>query len=145
MAATIHRNRTGDRARHEKLEHLLGLQGTVLRNRKQSLRDRPPSGVIDVEERSLDAEEQGVGFSLLELTSQTVHSIETTLRRLEAGEFGTCSDCRRRISAARLRAQPFAARCFACQEKHDIAAVASPATAGWKERVALTRLGSIGH
>ena len=147
MATVIHRIRSADRARHEKLEQLLSLQGTVLRNRKQILRDSRPSGVMDVEERSLDAEEQGVGFSLLELTSQTVQGLETALQRLEAGEFGTCADCRSRISNARLRALPFAAMCRACREKQDIAVVAAPsqATGSWMERIALTRFGSIRH
>ena len=54
--------------------------------------------------------------SVLELTSRTVQGIETALHRLDAGEFGTCSDCRCRISDTRLRALPFAARCLACQE-----------------------------
>jgi RNA polymerase-binding transcription factor DksA len=144
MATMIHRIRIADRARHEKLDQLLGQQDTILRNRKQILRDSLPtgtSGVIDVEEHSLDAEEQRVGFSVLELTSRTVQEIETALRRLEAGEFGTCSDCRSRIPATRLRALPFAALCRGCQEKRDIAAVAVAgwAAAGWKERVASTR------
>jgi DnaK suppressor protein len=132
MATMIHRIRGADRARHGKLEQLLSQQGTVLRNRKQILRDGLPtetSGVMDVEEHSLDAEEQGVGFSVLELTARTVQGIETALQRLEAGEFGTCSDCRCRVSDARLRAQPFAALCLACQAKHDI-----PAVSGWPAR-----------
>jgi DnaK suppressor protein len=141
MATMAHRIRGADRARQEKLEQLLGQQGAVLRNRKQILRDGLPtatSGVLDFEEHSLDAEEQGVGFSVLELTSRTVRGIETALQRLEAGKFGTCSDCRCRISDARLRALPFAALCLACQERHDIAA-------GWKERVASARTRSLGH
>lgn len=126
MATMIHRIRDADRARHGKLEHLLSQQGAILRNRKQILRDGLPaetSGVIDFEERSLDAEEQGVGFSVLELTSRTVQGLETALQRLEAGKFGACSDCRCKISDARLRALPFAALCLACQAKHDFAAV----------------------
>ena len=132
MATTFHRIRGADRARHGKLEQLLSQQGAILRNRRQILRDGLPtatSGVMDFEEHALDAEEQGVGFSVLELTSRTVQGIETALQRLEAGEFGTCSDCRCRISDARLRALPFAALCHACQERRDIAA-------GWRERVA---------
>lgn len=149
MATMIRRIRGADRARHEKLEQLLGQQDTILRNRKQILRDSLPtgtSGVMDVEEHSLDAEEQRVGFSVLEITSRTVQEIETALRRLEAGEFGRCSDCRSRISGARLRALPFAALCRDCQEKHDITAVsvAGRATAGWRERLASTRIKSVG-
>ena len=147
MATLFRRTRNADRARHERLEQLLSLQGTVLRNRKQTLRESQPSGVMDFEERSLDAEEERVGLSLLELTSQTVQGIETALQRLEAGAFGKCSDCGCRIGDARLRALSFASLCLACQEKHDIAAftVPSRAAAGWDERVASTRIGSIGY
>jgi len=133
MATTIHRIRGGDRAsrggdrtRHEKLEQLLDRQDTILRKRRQVLRDSLPSptwGVMDFEERALEAEEQGVGFSLLELTSRTVQGIETALRRLDAGQFGTCPDCRCPIGNARLRALPFAALCVACQARHDVASV----------------------
>jgi DnaK suppressor protein len=80
---------------------------------------------MDLEEHSLDVEERGVGFSVLELTSRTVQGIETALRRLEAGELGTCSDCRCRISGTRLRALPFAALCLACQEGREGVAVAA--------------------
>jgi DnaK suppressor protein len=120
----IHRSRGADRARHD-LEQLLSQQGTILQNRKHILRESLPSeasGVMDVEEHSLDAEEQGVGLSVLELTSRTVQGLETALQRLDTGEFGTCSNCRSKIAGVRLRALPFAALCLACQDKHDIAA-----------------------
>lgn len=150
MATMVHRIRGAERARYQELEELLSQQDAILRNRKQVLRVGLPtaaSGVVDIEEQSLDAEEQGVGFSVLELTSQTVRGIETALRRLAVGEFGTCSDCQSRISAARLRALPFAALCLACQQKHDVdaAAGASQATTGWKERVVLTHIAPHAH
>ena len=141
MATMTHRIRGADRSRQDTLERLRGQQGAVLRNRKQILRDDLPtatSGVLDFEEQSLDAEERGVGFSLLELTSRTLRAIEAALQRLEAGEFGTCPDCGRRIGNARLQALPFAALCLACQERHDIAA-------RWKERVASARSRSLAN
>ena len=141
MATMTHRIRGEDRARQDALERLLDQQGAVLRNRKLILRDGLPtaaSGVLDFEEHSLDAEEQGVSFSVLELTSRTLRAIETALQRLGTGEFGACPDCGSRIPNARLRALPFAALCLACQERHDIAA-------GWKERVASARSRSLAH
>ena len=141
MATLIHGARGADRTRHGKLERLLSQQDALLRQRRQILRDglpTPTSGVMDFEEHALDAEEQGIGFSVLTLTSRTVQGIETALQRLEVGGFGTCSDCRCRISDARLRAVPFAALCLACQERHDLAV-------GWKARVASARTGSIGQ
>jgi DnaK suppressor protein len=139
MASMAHRARDADRARQDRLEQLLGQQDAILRNRKQILRDGLPtatSGVMDFEELSLDAEEQGVGFSVLELTSRAVQGIETALQRLEAGGFGRCCDCRCTISGARLRALPFAALCLTCQENHDVAT-------GWSKGVASTRNGLV--
>ena len=124
MATLIHGARGAERTRHGKLERLLSQQESILRSHRQFLREGVPtvmSGVLDAEEHSLDAEEQGIGFSLVALTSQEVQGIEAALRRLAAGDFGRCSDCWNEISGARLRAQPFATLCLVCQEKHDIA------------------------
>lgn len=125
MTTMIHQIRTADRTRRRKLERLLRLQTTAVQSRKQMLRDSQPSGVMDLEERSLDAEEQDVAFSLLERTCQTMQAIAMALRRLEAGAFGTCSECRGRISGARLRALPFATLCLACQDGRDRVAAAA--------------------
>jgi len=144
MATMTHRVRgvrDPQRARHATLEALLRQHGALLQDRKQVLRDGLPSaasGVLDFEEQALDAEEQGIGLSVLELTSRTVHGIVTALQRLEAGQLGTCSDCQCRISGTRLRALPFATLCLACQERHDMAA-------GWRERVVSARIGSLGQ
>jgi DnaK suppressor protein len=122
MPTPTHRTRATVRARQETLERLLSMQEAALRTRKQLLRDSQPAAGVDVEETSLDAEEQGLGLSLLQITSQTVQGIETALQRLEKGDFGKCSDCQGDIGEARLRALPFAAFCLGCQEKRDVAA-----------------------
>ncbi len=150
MATVTHRFRASDRSRHKMLEQLLSQQEATLRNRKQFFRDGLPtstSGVTDDEEHSLDAEGQGIGFSVLELTSRTLQRIETALQRLETGAFGRCFDCRCKISDARLRALPFAALCLACQDRQDAVggSVAGHGTAGWPEHVTSTRTRSIGH
>jgi RNA polymerase-binding transcription factor DksA len=128
MATAIRRSpnaRPPGRARRLELLRLLGEQDQMLRTRKQALRIGVPAemfGVVDEEERSLDDEELGVGTSVLELTSRTRREIETAIRRVEAGEYGTCSNCRSRITPERLKALPFADRCRRCQEEHDVAA-----------------------
>jgi len=129
MATTTDRPYGAGGARRDTLRLLLRQQEAVLRHRRQILRDGRPawmSGVMDDEEHSLGAEGRGVGFSVLELTSRTVQGIEAALQRLEAGVFGSCFDCRDRISGVRLRALPFAALCFACQQRQDTHGVAPP-------------------
>jgi len=41
--------------------------------------------------------------------------VEAALHRLDAGVYGDCVDCAEPIPLARLRVQPAAARCAACQ------------------------------
>lgn len=40
-------------------------------------------------------------------------------QRLADGRFGECVDCGEAIARARLDAQPWAARCLPCQERHE--------------------------
>ncbi len=78
-----------------------------------------PKEVRDDVEHS-DADIQGaVEFALLQLRAETLARIEEALRRLDAGEYGTCFECAGEISERRLRALPFAARCQACEEKRE--------------------------
>ena len=49
-------------------------------------------------------------------------AFDNALKRLDAGLYGTCQDCRAPIPANRLDAYPTALRCIACQtlvEKKD--------------------------
>lgn len=129
------------RGRSRELQSLLAEQNRILQARKEALRSGVTAemvGATDLEEHSVDAEEVEVGVSVLELTSQTVRSIESALERLEAGAYGTCTDCNSVISSVRLRALPFADRCRACQEKRD-SAIALPAgrpTSPWGDPAA---------
>ena len=131
MATSTHRPRAADGTRHAGLQRLLDQQEAMLQSRRHTLREALPTwttGVVDVEEHALDAEGQGIGFSVLELTSRTVQGIEAALQRLEAGSYGSCFDCRGPISSARLRAMPFAALCLACQQRQDTHGSASTAS-----------------
>jgi Prokaryotic dksA/traR C4-type zinc finger len=110
MATTTNRPYGAGGVQRDRLRLLLRQQEAMLRHRRQILRDGRPawmSGVMDEEEHSLDAEGRGVGFSVLELTSRTVQGIEAALQR--------------------LRALPFAALCFACQQGQDTHGVAPTA------------------
>lgn len=115
--------RPAGRARGHKLQRLLGEQHGMLHTRKEALRQSISTGmfgVIDDEEHSLDDEELGIDIAVLEITSRAVQGLEGALRRVAAGEYGICSDCRARIASARLQALPFAERCRDCQEQRDL-------------------------
>jgi len=61
-------------------------------------------------ESSLDLAEAGRDI-------EEMRSIDAAIRAIDAGEYGVCVSCGEDIPAARLKAQPLAVRCVACQER----------------------------
>ena len=48
-----------------------------------------------------------------------LREVEAARKRLADGTYGICADCGVDIDVERLRAQPAAARCVACQQRHE--------------------------
>ena len=48
-----------------------------------------------------------------------LRALEAALKRVTDGTYGLCVDCGEDIPFPRLRAQPAAERCLACQERHE--------------------------
>jgi len=48
-----------------------------------------------------------------------LRALQTALKRVSDGTYGQCVDCSEEIPFARMRAQPAAERCLACQERHE--------------------------
>lgn len=44
-------------------------------------------------------------------------AVRAALERMDEGSYGDCTDCGKPVGAARLLAQPSAARCIGCQSK----------------------------
>ena len=72
----------------------------------------------DVERSELSATE-AIEFALMEMKTETLHHIDEALLRLDAGEYGSCFECRGEISEHRLRALAFAVRCMACEARRE--------------------------
>jgi RNA polymerase-binding transcription factor DksA len=109
----------GERARL--LRQLLGRYAMELSARKQDLRGLSADSVDAVEdaESRMVREWRGLGAAMASISSRTVQMIEVSLRRLQAGTYGLCSDCEQPIAKERLRALPFADACRDCQERRD--------------------------
>lgn len=56
-------------------------------------------------------------YTLSERETAELNEIDAALRRIALGEYGQCVDCAGAIPAARLQANPRAARCINCQEQ----------------------------
>lgn len=48
-----------------------------------------------------------------------LRELGAALKRIADGSYGTCVDCGADIGLERLRAQPGAARCVECQQRHE--------------------------
>jgi DnaK suppressor protein len=59
--------------------------------------------------------EQQRDLALRDRSIQQLELVDAALARLEAGMFGTCLRCGKRIAPARLEALPWAAHCIECQ------------------------------
>ncbi|MDA0658804.1 MAG: TraR/DksA family transcriptional regulator [Planctomycetota bacterium] len=56
--------------------------------------------------------------ALSDLTEHDIHEIKLALSRIDAGTYGTCVDCSRPITQARLSALPFTTQCVDCAQRH---------------------------
>ena len=63
--------------------------------------------------------EAGVEYAEAQRDIVELRTIAQVLSRIDEGSYGTCADCGADIPAARLRAQPAALTCVACQEKRE--------------------------
>jgi DnaK suppressor protein len=59
--------------------------------------------------------EQQRDLALRDHDEQHLAAVEAALGRLDAGTFGTCTNCGRPIAEGRLEALPWAALCIECQ------------------------------
>ena len=58
--------------------------------------------------------EQEAGLAEAQRDVDELRAIDAALARMDAGEYGLCSDCGATIPHARLEANPHALRCIAC-------------------------------
>ena len=65
------------------------------------------------------AEARDLAIRNLDRSARRFRQIENALRRLEAGEYGTCANCEEEIGPNRLRAVPWTQLCLKCQEIAD--------------------------
>ena len=91
------------------------------------LRDGHPGSLEDEGEEvngSLDTEDMGetasitlgreIDYTLGENSQAVLADIDAALARIEAGTYGTCTNCGNEIAVGRLEAHPWASLCIDC-------------------------------
>jgi DnaK suppressor protein len=85
----------------------------VVRTKKQlDMQDVEIGDEIDSASQSIDKE---MLFELADNEKIILDAIESALRRIEKGTYGSCESCRGKISDARLKAIPWVRYCITCQ------------------------------
>lgn len=63
--------------------------------------------------------EREMDLALTDIETQELGAVSEALRRLHSAEFGLCSDCASEIPFDRLKIEPWALRCVACETRHE--------------------------
>lgn len=66
--------------------------------------------------------EQEMALRLMDNVDLNLAEVNAALERTEKGTFGVCEGCRKKITARRLQALPFARCCVACETRKELAA-----------------------
>lgn len=84
--------------------------------------DREP-GDVQFDEESGEGDTLNVererDLALSASATQAVEEIDRALRRMDAGSYGICERCGKKIAVARLEALPFAALCIECKSREE--------------------------
>lgn len=63
--------------------------------------------------------ERAMDFAVSDRQTQAIGALAEALRRADTDAFGDCTDCGAPIPFARLRAEPWALRCVACESARE--------------------------
>ena len=65
------------------------------------------------------ASERDLAIRNVDRESKLLRQVSAALRRIQAGTFGSCTECESQISSKRLTALPWALRCIQCESAAD--------------------------
>lgn len=112
-----------DDLRQTLLERRADLLGEVADGSRRRLEDdayrNMASEVGDAGDSSTATEQADLRNSQIERDVNELRAIDAALARFEEGSYGMCTRCGGDIGAARLRANPAAERCIACQTAYE--------------------------
>ncbi len=101
------------------LEQVVREADAVIATLEQEQQEEESEVVEDQEDLASDQVEADRDEALIEAAELRRTEAQAALARLDAGTYGVCVDCGETIAQARLEFRPEAARCLACQEKHE--------------------------
>lgn len=93
----------------------------VIKGTKDEDRDFATTEVGDSVDIAANSYEREVLFELSDNERKQLNEIDLALKKIDDKTFGTCENCKGKISEERLEAIPTATLCISCQVKKDSA------------------------
>ncbi len=78
-----------------------------------------PNHRIETGDEAIADLETGIELAGVERDASEINAVLEAIARMDAGQYGFCSDCRAPIAHERLLAQPQAARCVRCETERE--------------------------
>ena len=109
--------------RNERLRQILNDRRRELKHdidsRVRNGRARQDRDGHDAVEQADAGSQAEIEYAFIEMQAASLTRIDRALARLDAGEYGRCSECAGDIAEERLRALPFASRCRTCEQQRE--------------------------
>lgn len=86
------------------------------RSRIEHARDVLAQDYDDAPQRAMDRE---VDMALSDIDTQELAAIDRALKRIQEDDYGLCADCGGEIPFDRLKVEPHALRCVACESRRE--------------------------
>ena len=77
---------------------------------------QPDDGIQDLADKAASAYSKELNFSLSDTDRAILVAVGDALKRMDAGSYGTCTNCGNVIGEKRLQAVPWTSFCIDCQE-----------------------------
>ena len=107
------------RARLESRARELSGELAVAHDKWRAGLEAEPGDVVDHKDLAADNARAETDAGEADRDFAELQAVRAALERIDEGRFGDCTDCGEPIAPARLQALPSAARCAACQQRHE--------------------------
>ncbi len=74
---------------------------------------------LHMADMATDNYDREFALNLADNEQKILNRIETALEKIDAGTYGDCESCEKKITKIRLKAVPYAELCVPCQEKQE--------------------------
>jgi len=102
-----------------RIETLRGAIGDALRQSGSAEAIGLANHLEEIDDDAVADLERVLDAALLERELAELRALESAVGRLHTRDYGVCADCGGDIPFARLKANPAAERCLACQERFE--------------------------